>query len=168
MVPQESLRYNVFLYGLKGDSMEDLINRNSEIINNAENAYLYFHEKINFPGLTYFRRELNILESYTELYEKLELQLNELNIFINANYIGESKPITHALMTAKLTGEIKKFVLAKRLQSEIYILQNEVQSISFGSNLFNENPIFMKLPGLEVLPRGATIESPVFIIEYDN
>ncbi len=168
LVPQDSLRYDVFIYGLKGDNIVDLVNRNSDIIKNAENAYLYFPEIIDYPGLTYLRRELNVLESYQEIYDNFNLEMNDLNVFINSNYVGDSRSINHALMTAKLTGKLRKFILATRLRSEIFIAQNELQSISFGSNLFNENPIFMKLAGLEIIPRGATTFSPVFLIEYSN
>lgn len=166
LVPQDSLKYDVFFYGLRGDNMEELVNRNSLIINNAENAYLYFPDRIDYPGLTYLHRELNVLGSYSEIYNQFNLQMNDLNVFINPNYSGDSISIIHLLMTAKLTGEVKKFVLANRIKSEIYLVENQVESISFGSNLFNENPIFMKIPGLEVLPRCGTATSPVYIIEH--
>jgi hypothetical protein len=168
LVPQNSLRYNVFLYGLVGDRMDELIKGNSKIIDCSENAYLYFPEKIDYPGLTYIQRELNVLVSYTEILDKLKLQMNEFNVFINPNYTAGPRAIMHTLMTAKLTGELKKFVLARRIKSEIYLAQNEVQSISFGANLFNENPIFAKFSGMEVIPRDASSNSPIFIVEYND
>lgn len=166
LVSLNVIRFNLVLYGLPGEDMESLIDKVSYLLDFSQNSYLYYSHNINISKLSFIKRETFGKFQSFEFLNDYNLESSDFNIFINPKFSGNLKSILHCLFTAKITNERKNYFLAERINTEIYLGYNKLKNISFGRDLHNENPIFAKIPGLEVHPRNVENNSESFIIEY--
>lgn len=161
-----TIDFSIVFYGLPGENMNPLINKFSELISLAKNAYLHYNLNLEHSNLKYVQREIFGNFHARSFFDDYNLKSCKYNIFVSPNFSGSAKSVCHCLMTAKITDERRVYVLAERINTDIYVGFSKLRQISFGENLFNENPIFVKYSGMEIYPQDVNENDENFIVEY--
>lgn len=165
-VSLDAMDFSIVFYGLPGENMNQLIHKFAELISLAKNAYLHFNINLDHPNLNFVQREVFSNFRAWSFFDDHNLNGSKYNIFVNPNFSGSAKSVYHCLLTAKVTDDRKVYVLAERINTDIYVGFSKLRQISFGENLFNENPIFVKYSGMEIYPRDFNENNEQFIVEY--